>query len=60
MPFVALLHTRHGLAAKERGVKLVSFCGFDSVPSDMCVFMIQKKAYEIAGKPCQQVNSLKR
>lgn len=55
MPFVALLHTRHGLAAKERGVKLVSFCGFDSVPSDMCVYMIQKKAYELAGKPCPQV-----
>ncbi|CDJ50982.1 saccharopine dehydrogenase, putative [Eimeria brunetti] len=27
MPFVALLHARHGAAAKERGVKLVSFCG---------------------------------
>ncbi|KAL8432124.1 hypothetical protein ACSSS7_004828 [Eimeria intestinalis] len=35
MPFVALLHSRHGAAAKERGIKLISFCGFDSVPSDL-------------------------
>ncbi|XP_026192027.1 uncharacterized protein LOC34623421 [Cyclospora cayetanensis] len=55
MPFVALLHSRHGQAAKERGVKLVSFCGFDSVPSDMCVFMIQKKAKELVRRPCSQV-----
>ncbi|CDJ69799.1 saccharopine dehydrogenase, putative [Eimeria necatrix] len=55
MPFVAMLHARHGLAAKERGVKLISFCGFDSIPSDLCVFMIQNKAIELTGKPCKEV-----
>ncbi|CDI78992.1 saccharopine dehydrogenase, putative [Eimeria acervulina] len=55
MPFVALLHARHGLAAKERGVKLISFCGFDSIPSDIAVMLIQNRAIEKTKKPCREV-----
>ncbi|CDJ34533.1 saccharopine dehydrogenase, putative [Eimeria mitis] len=55
MPFVSLLYSRHGAAAKERGVKLVSFCGFDSVPSDISVMLIQEKAIQLTNKPCREV-----
>ncbi len=34
----------HHQTAKEKGVKIVHCCGFDSIPSDLGVYFIQKEA----------------
>ena len=36
--WVAEMRTKHGPAAAASGARLVSFCGFDSVPSDLAAF----------------------
>ena len=42
-------------AAKESGARIVHSCGFDSIPSDLGVLMLQKLAKERFGKPVKQV-----
>jgi short subunit dehydrogenase-like uncharacterized protein len=42
--------------AKEKHIKIVNSCGFDSVPSDMGVFYSQKKVFEKTGKYAQIIN----
>ncbi|RMJ06292.1 putative trans-acting enoyl reductase [Marinobacter litoralis] len=41
--------------AKESGARIVHCCGFDSIPSDMGVWFLQKHAEETFGEPCQDV-----
>ncbi|MDB2384634.1 saccharopine dehydrogenase NADP-binding domain-containing protein [Endozoicomonas sp.] len=41
--------------AKETGARIINCCGFDSIPSDMGVYFLQKKAYEVFGSPCTTV-----
>ncbi|QBM17024.1 putative trans-acting enoyl reductase [Marinobacter sp. JH2] len=41
--------------AKESGARIVHCCGFDSIPSDMGVWFLQKNAEETFGEPCQDV-----
>jgi short subunit dehydrogenase-like uncharacterized protein len=36
--WVARMREKHGNAAKLSGSRIVSFCGYDSIPSDMAVF----------------------
>ena len=43
------------VAAKESGARIVHSCGFDSIPSDLGVLMLQKVAKERLGKPVKQV-----
>lgn len=45
----------HETTAKKTGAKIVHCCGFDSIPSDMGVFYLQKQALETTGEPCKQV-----
>ena len=45
----------HHENAKAKGVKIVHCCGFDSIPSDMGVYFLQKTAKEIFGEYCQQI-----
>ncbi len=42
--------------AKEKHIKIVNSCGFDSVPSDMGVYYSQKKVFEKKGKYAQMIN----
>jgi short subunit dehydrogenase-like uncharacterized protein len=42
-------------AAQEKQVKIVHTCGFDSIPSDMGVYFMQKKAVEKTGQPATQI-----
>ena len=42
--------------AKEKHIKIVNSCGFDSVPSDMGVYFSQKKVFEKTGKYAQMIN----
>ena len=46
---------QHLATAKESGARIVHSCGFDSIPSDLGVLMLQKIAKERFGKPVEQV-----
>lgn len=41
--------------AQESGARIVHCCGFDSIPSDLGVWFLQKNAEEVFGEPCQSV-----
>ena len=45
----------HQAQAEQTGARLVHACGMDSIPSDMGVFFLQRKAKELQGKPCSHV-----
>ncbi len=45
----------HQAEAENTGARVVHACGFDSIPSDMGVFFLQREAIERHGKPCSQV-----
>ena len=46
---------QHHEEAKANGTKIVHTCGFDSIPSDMGVYFIQKEAKKRTGKPAKQI-----
>ena len=46
---------KHLATAKESGARIVHSCGFDSIPSDLGVMLLQKIAKERFGKPVEQV-----
>ena len=46
---------QHHEAAKANGVKIVHTCGFDSIPSDMGVYFIQREAKAKTGQPAKQI-----
>lgn len=46
---------RHHDEAMTAGVKIVNCCGFDSIPSDMGVYFLQKEAKARTGQYCQTV-----
>jgi len=52
VPFARELIDRNDGRAKEHGARLVPFCGFDSIPSDLGVWALQKYAREELGGPC--------
>ncbi|HEX4516456.1 MAG TPA: saccharopine dehydrogenase NADP-binding domain-containing protein [Polyangiaceae bacterium] len=52
VPFARELIDRNDARAKESGARLVPFCGFDSIPSDLGVFALQKYANAELGAPC--------
>ena len=45
----------HHEQAREAGVRIVTCCGFDSIPSDLGTLMLQHHALETHGRPCTQV-----
>ncbi len=45
----------HGPVAAESGARIVMSCGFDSIPSDLGVFMLQSLAREHLGGPLERV-----
>jgi short subunit dehydrogenase-like uncharacterized protein len=46
---------RHLPEARDSGARIVHSCGFDSIPSDMGVFLMQKAANERFGVPCSDI-----
>ena len=46
---------QHHEAAQANGTRIVHTCGFDSIPSDMGVYFLQKEAKEKTGNYCQQI-----
>jgi len=47
---------QHQATAKANGTKIVHTCGFDSIPSDMGVYYMQKEAIAKTGEPAKQIN----
>lgn len=46
---------QHHAAAKANGTKIVHTCGFDSIPSDMGVYYMQKQAMERTGQAATRI-----
>ena len=46
---------RYEPAAKESGARIVHCCGFDSIPSDLGVYFLQREALRRLGQPCTRV-----
>ena len=42
--------------AKEKKIKIINSCGFDSIPSDMGVYYSQKRIFEKTGKYASEIN----
>jgi short subunit dehydrogenase-like uncharacterized protein len=53
--WMAEMIERHGAAAKESGARIVFSCGFDSIPSDLGVFVLQEAARQRFGSPLDHV-----
>ena len=45
----------HHERAQQTGARVVHFCGFDSIPSDLGTLMLQRAALEQHGRPCSRV-----
>jgi len=60
VPFVRDVIDRNETRAKDSGARLVSFCGFDSVPSDLGVFFMQELARREFGAPCARATMVAR
>ena len=48
----------HQHDAEKSGARIVHSCGFDSIPSDIGVYFLQKKSHELHDAPCRKVSLL--
>lgn len=55
VPWMRRMIDAHHAAARERGVRIVHSCGFDSVPSDIGVLHLQREAQALRGEFCGSV-----
>ncbi len=53
--WIKRMQDKYESAAKQSGARIVHCCGFDSVPSDMGVYVIQQHAKAQFGAPATQV-----
>jgi short subunit dehydrogenase-like uncharacterized protein len=54
VPFAREVIDRNHARAKESGARIVPFCGFDSIPSDLGVFLLQELVKRERGAPCSE------
>jgi short subunit dehydrogenase-like uncharacterized protein len=54
-PWVRGLIDRHHAQAAKDGTRIIPFCGFDSVPSDLGAWMAQREFQQRFGQPCVAV-----
>lgn len=54
-----LVDRHHAKAAKD-GTRIIPFCGFDSVPSDLGTFLVARHMQEKLGKDCVEVRGYHR
>lgn len=55
VPWVRRMRDRYEIAARDAGVRIVSMCGYDSVPSDLGVRVLQETAIATFGRPAREV-----
>ncbi len=60
VPFARDVIDRNEKRARETNARLVPFCGFDSIPSDIGVLVLQEFAREKFGEPCARATFVAR
>jgi len=53
--WIARMIDRYEEAARDSGARIVHCCGFDSIPSDLGVYFLQREALRLLGQPCTRV-----
>ena len=53
VPWVRRMRDRHESAARAAGIRIVSMCGYDSVPSELGVRLVQEAAIRNHGRPAR-------
>lgn len=53
--WISRMLDEHDGVAKASGARIVNCCGFDSIPSDLGVYFLQKHARSQLGQPCSTV-----
>lgn len=56
-PWVNGLIDRHHAEAQRKGVRIIPFCGFDSIPSDLSAHLANQAMRERHGEACTQVKA---
>ena len=56
-PWVYGLIEKHHEAAKKTGTRIIPFCGFDSVPSDLGAWLVAKTMFDTYGEPAESVKA---
>lgn len=56
-PWVYSLIQKHHEAAKKSGTRIIPFCGFDSVPSDLGAWLVAKTMFDTYGEPAESVKA---
>jgi short subunit dehydrogenase-like uncharacterized protein len=54
--WIRKMQSRHAADAKASGARIVHCCGFDSIPSDLGVHFLQRRALEQFGQPCDRIS----
>jgi len=54
-PWIRRMIDQHDEAARKSGSRIVHCCGFDSIPSDMGTFFLQREAKQRRGEFCQHI-----
>lgn len=55
VPWMRRMIDRHQATAQASGARIVHTCGFDSIPSDLGVWYLQREAMARFGQPCATV-----
>lgn len=56
-PWVREMIDEHEDVASSTGARIIPFCGFDSVPSDLGAWLMNQAMQEMHGEPCASVKS---
>ena len=56
--WIAEMIAKHHDAAVERGARIVNCCGYDSIPSDLTVWLLQSEATKRFGAPLPHVENV--
>ena len=56
-PWVHDMIKAHHAAAQKNGTRIIPFCGFDSVPSDLGSWLVTQTMIEKYGEPCESVKA---
>jgi short subunit dehydrogenase-like uncharacterized protein len=56
-PWVRGLIDRHHEEAQRKGVRIIPFCGFDSIPSDLSARLANEAMWKRHGEACTQVKT---
>ena len=56
-PWVHSLIQKHHETAKKSGTRIIPFCGFDSVPSDLGAWLVAKTMFDTYGEPVESIKA---